>query len=268
MSRRRGKKDNHEEEHHVDERWMASYMDMVTVLMCTFIVLFSMSTVDAHKYDELKNSLQTGFGITKSEKVDPSPPVATPTVKPTKKADTKATPIQLAQAEVTDLKKIQADINSRLAAKGLAQDVKFTIDSRGLTVGLVGDQTFFDTNQATLTGTAAVIIDTIGPVLAPTKYKLSIEGHADKRPPAAPFATNWDLAAERSVSVLRRLVEHDSVADTRSGATSYGSAQATATGADAASLSSDRRVDIVVLSAQSEDVRSLIPQVVKAESGK
>jgi chemotaxis protein MotB len=30
-----------EEAPHVDERWMASYMDMVTVLMCMFIVLFA-----------------------------------------------------------------------------------------------------------------------------------------------------------------------------------------------------------------------------------
>ncbi len=29
-----------------DERWMASYLDMGTVLMCLFIVLFAMPTVD------------------------------------------------------------------------------------------------------------------------------------------------------------------------------------------------------------------------------
>ncbi|WP_433862664.1 flagellar motor protein MotB [Streptomyces sp. L7] len=43
---------------------------MVTVLMCTFIVLFSMSSIDAHKFNELKNSLQTGFGEVVSQKVD------------------------------------------------------------------------------------------------------------------------------------------------------------------------------------------------------
>jgi chemotaxis protein MotB len=232
---------------------MASYMDMVTVLMCTFIVLFSMSSIDAKKFDELKNSLQTGFGVEKSEKVDVAKGVIVPKGTKTTKKDT-PTPLALAQQEVQDLQQIQKDINTQLAAKGLAKNVKFTI-------GLIGDQTFFHTNQSTLTGTAAQIIDTIGPVLQHTAYKISIEGHADRRPPAAPFTTNWDLAAERSVSVLRRLVEQDKVADTRVGATSYGSAQATATGGDAASLSGDRRVDIVVLSSKSEDVRSLIPKV-------
>ena len=58
--RGRGLEEEHEE--HVDERWMASYMDMVTVLMCMFIVLFAMSTVDQAKFVQLKNSLATGFG--------------------------------------------------------------------------------------------------------------------------------------------------------------------------------------------------------------
>ena len=58
------------EEHHVDERWMASYMDMVTVLMCLFIVLYAMSTVDANKFEKLRNSLATGFGAVASETVD------------------------------------------------------------------------------------------------------------------------------------------------------------------------------------------------------
>ncbi|MBW8872765.1 MAG: flagellar motor protein MotB, partial [Leifsonia sp.] len=62
MSARRRKKHEEPEEHENEERWMASYMDMVTVLMCMFIVLFAMSTVDAKKFEALKDSLATGFG--------------------------------------------------------------------------------------------------------------------------------------------------------------------------------------------------------------
>ena len=58
MSGARGgrKKKGHAEEEHPDERWLASYMDMVTVLMCMFIVLFAMSSVDQDKYIALRNS--------------------------------------------------------------------------------------------------------------------------------------------------------------------------------------------------------------------
>ena len=54
----------HEDESHdePDERWAVSYADMVTVLMCLFIVLFAVSNVDKTKFELLANSLATGFG--------------------------------------------------------------------------------------------------------------------------------------------------------------------------------------------------------------
>ena len=66
------KKRSHEEEHENHERWLVSYADMITVLMALFIVLYALSTVNQKKYDELKNSLASGFGSTKSTKVDES----------------------------------------------------------------------------------------------------------------------------------------------------------------------------------------------------
>ena len=70
MSSGRRRKGGHGGEFHLDERWMTSYADMITVLMCLFIVLYAMSTVDSHKFDVLKNSLASGFGVTNSEKLD------------------------------------------------------------------------------------------------------------------------------------------------------------------------------------------------------
>ena len=45
-------------------------MDMVTVLMCLFIVLYAVSTVDANKFEKLRNSLATGFGTVATQTVD------------------------------------------------------------------------------------------------------------------------------------------------------------------------------------------------------
>ncbi|HEY4615996.1 MAG TPA: flagellar motor protein MotB, partial [Citricoccus sp.] len=58
--RRKGRAESHPPE--MDERWAVSYLDMMTVLFLTFVVLFSMSSIDAGKYEQLKNALATGFG--------------------------------------------------------------------------------------------------------------------------------------------------------------------------------------------------------------
>src|SRR5829696_3504694 len=59
--RRRPKK-HEEEEHENHERWLVSYADMVTLLMCLFIVLFAMSQVDKAKFAALASGLSESFG--------------------------------------------------------------------------------------------------------------------------------------------------------------------------------------------------------------
>src|SRR3982750_1991281 len=59
--RKRPKK-HEEEEHENHERWLVSYADMVTLLMCLFIVLFAMSQVDKAKFAALASGLAQSFG--------------------------------------------------------------------------------------------------------------------------------------------------------------------------------------------------------------
>jgi chemotaxis protein MotB len=260
MSVRRRKKHEEPEEHENEERWMASYMDMVTVLMCMFIVLFAMSTVDAKKFEQLKDSLATGFGQVKTQKIDTAKGV----VVPPKHVDEsgKSTDFALAQQEAQDLQRLKDRIQAALTHDGLQDAVELKIDERGLTIGLVGNSTFFDSNRAELSPRAVAVLDDIGPILAPAPYGVSVEGHADLRQPGAPYPTNWELSAGRATSVLRHLVEVNGFPQGRIAAVSFGSARPVDgyTGTTDVDLAQNRRVDVVVLSAQSEDVRRLIPQ--------
>lgn len=45
------------------EPWMSTFSDMMTLLMCFFVLLFSMSTVDAAKFEEVAKSFQSTFSI-------------------------------------------------------------------------------------------------------------------------------------------------------------------------------------------------------------
>lgn len=177
MSARRRRKHEEPEEHENEERWMASYMDMVTVLMCMFIVLFAMSTVDQKKFEALKNSLATGFGQVKTEKIDTASGVVVPPAQVDQKGDT--TDLQLAKQEAQNLERIRDAIQAALTRDGLQDAVQMKIDARGLTIGLVGSSTFFDSNHAELSATAVRVLDDIGPVIGPEVYQVSVEGHAD-----------------------------------------------------------------------------------------
>jgi chemotaxis protein MotB len=265
--RRRKLEEHHEEEN--SERWMASYMDMVTVLLCMFIVLFAISSVNEGKYDQLRNSLAAGFGVTKVNANDPAD--STVQVMPdtvyakgegATQADKALNEVERAVKEVDELTALKEQIRVALAHEGLADSVRFVIDERGLTVRLVGTETFFQTGNAVLTDEAGRILDTVSPALVGTAHDISVEGHADYRKSVYPYPSNWELSADRAVHVLRHVVEIGGVAQERIAAVGYGAARPIATGTSPDELAANRRVDIVVLSKESDAVRALLPKIV------
>jgi chemotaxis protein MotB len=246
-----------------EERWMASYMDMVTVLMCLFIVLYAMSTVDAEKWENLKLSLATGFGQVESEGVDTAEGIVVP-----EELIGEAGPSEGYAGyvpEPTEFEQMQqfADtISAQLGDSGLAAAVEFEIEDRGLVVKLTGVDTFFDGNSARLRPAALTLLSTIGPTLATSGRSLSIEGHADPRFNPAPFPTTWELAAARATSVLRYLVEATGMPADQISGTTYGSARP-----DSEDPALNRRVDIVVLTTDQAELSQQLGQAATTSSG-
>lgn len=246
-----------------EERWMASYMDMVTVLMCLFIVLYAMSTVDAEKWENLKLSLATGFGQIESEGVDTAEGIVVP-----EELIGQAGPSEGYAGyvpEPTEFEQMQqfADtISAQLGDSGLAAAVEFEIEDRGLVVKLTGVDTFFDGNSARLRPAALTLLSTIGPTLAASGRTISIEGHADPRFNPAPFATTWDLAAARATSVLRYLVETTGMPADKISGTTFGSARPSSE-----DPALNRRVDIVVLTTDQDELSQQLDQASATSSG-
>jgi chemotaxis protein MotB len=248
---------------HVDERWAVSYMDMITVLFCLFVVLFAMSTVDQNKFEKLRNSLATGFGTTVTQKIDTASGTVVPPDQAKKDAEGFAN-LDLALKEVDRLTSLEKQMEARLAERGIQQDVQFQIDERGLTVKLVGSQTFFQPDSSDLTSRANQVLDAVTPVVVPTTLEVSVEGHAANLITGYPSV--WELSSERATKVLRYMVEHDSLPGPRVGATGYGSSRPANPDLTEAEHEQNRRVDVVVLSDQPEAVRALIPEALKART--
>jgi chemotaxis protein MotB len=264
MSTRGRKRKSHDDEVEPgDERWMASYMDMVTVLMCMFIVLFAMSTVDQNKFEKLANSLATGFGAVEVGSIDTAEGVVVPAEMVDDVAegfiDETLTDVEQAVAEVASLNAIEESINANLTAAGMAERVEFFIDERGLTMGLVGTDSFFAPDSTALSAVAVSVLDAAAPAIVHAALEVSVEGHADKHGQSATFATDWELSSGRATQVLRRLVEQGGVNPTLIGAVGYGSARPVSAGSGLSEMAQNRRVDIVLLSTLPDSVRELIP---------
>jgi chemotaxis protein MotB len=227
----------HQEEHHVDERWLVSYADMITVLMALFIVLYAMSTVDQKKFDELKNSLATGFGVTKSASVDENKGIV-PKQFVTKNGS------GFSNSTIA-LQQVAKEIQNELKTAGLASQVKVAAGSNAVTISLVGSSTYFEGNEADLLPTALHVLEALSPTLHKHAGEVTVEGHADPRGSAGRWGNDWNLASARANSVLQYLVAHDAVDPAEVSSISCGSENAK-TSQTAAAVEHNRRVDIVL----------------------
>lgn len=277
MSRRRKKV---EEEHENHERWAVSYLDMITVMMCLFIVLYAISSVDQVKYEQLASSLSQSFGDGgggASKVLDGGDGILTKDVAKPQAADEaggnrdgnvgdmlvpeqmESTELRAARQEVQDLSSVQEQIESALIGTDNAGNVSFKIDERGLIIGLVSTDVFFEAESSRLTGHARDTLAVIAPVLSAATYNLAVEGHANTLPTTR-YASNWELSSERATTVLRQVVDAGPVDPGRLRAVGMGDAHPVED-PNVDPIVANRRVDIVVMSAAPEDVRNLIPQV-------
>lgn len=238
MSGRR-KKHGHEE-HHVDERWLVSYADMITVLMALFIVLYAMSTVDQKKFDELKNSLATGFGVTKtSDTLDENTAIV-----PKKFVSKDGAGFSNSTIAVMQVAK---QIQDELKSAGLTGKVKVATGSNSITISLVGSSAYFEGNEADLSTSALKVLRKLAPTLEKHAGEVTVEGHADPRGSAGRWGDDWNLASARANSVRQWLTAHDSVDPAHVSVVSFGSERAKK-GSSATVVEHNRRVDIVLRS--------------------
>ena len=287
--RRRGKK-HVEEEHENHERWLVSYADMVTLLLVTFVVLYAMSQVDKEKFAQLASGLSDAFGtpvsvipaatpegsvldglpgaIDVASAIPPDPTVSDAQVD---KAAAQAAAERAervaaeAQAAYDELAKARDRIDAALHKAGFRDAAKYEIDERGLVVHIVADAVLFDAEKATLRPEGRRILAAVGPTLRNLPNELRVEGHANHLPvtPGGPWPSNWELSAYRATTVLRALTD-DGVQEKRISAAGYAATRPLVPISDPAAITTNRRVDVVVLSRASAEANALLPGIAKS----
>ena len=290
--RKRPKK-HEEEEHENHERWLVSYADMVTLLMCLFIVLFAMSQVDKAKFAALASGLSASFGapITalpgttpEGSVLDalPAPVDLAAGIAPEQKAAQADVDAAAAQAAAERAKRVASEaagaydelaaardkIDAALTAAGYGGSARYEIDERGLVVHIVADAVLFDAEEAVLRPDGQAILDAVAPTLTALPNVLRVEGHANHLPVTrgGKWPSNWELSAYRATTVLTYLAG-DGVPEPRMYAAGYGSTQPLVPESDPTALTVNRRVDIVVLSNASAEANALLPGIDAAHRG-
>ena len=223
--------------------WMTTYGDMVTLLLCFFVLLFALSTIDVEKFKIIMSSFQGSLSVMESGKTIENSEFITDALNEDR------TTKQLEELE--DFKKLQEELESYLEENAIDQQVLVELEYRGLLIRF-RDNVLFDSGQADLKPGARIILNFLTDLLKKDEFKdkfIRVEGHTDSDPIISirKFPTNWELSAARSSNVVRFMAEEMNLEPHRLSASGYSEYHPVAPNDTGENKAKNRRVDIVIL---------------------
>jgi chemotaxis protein MotB len=244
------------------ERWAIPYGDLLTLLLAFFVVMYSVSSVNAGKYRVLSNSLYAAFrgqprtavpipvgrnipgdGAGIPENSDPRRLVRQPAVA------RRAPPHGAALESDPTLGQLAVGVANAMRALMRAHVVELSRKPGMLEVRFRSD-ILFPSGSARLARPAVTAIRRLAGVLRTVPNPVRVEGFTDNVPiHTVQFASNWELSAARAGSVVHVLSVHG-VAPRRLAVIGFGAQQPIASNATAAGRAENRRVVVVILAAK------------------
>lgn len=161
------------------DAWLITYADMVTLLLCFFIIMFAISTPDGEMVKKVSEALRKeGFYNDAGVIDDP----------------------------YEDLKK---ELSLALGSSGYDQFVAISEQDDAVTMELASSS-FFEKGSAKFSKQGVTMLAVISEKLKPLATKdivVEVEGHTDDTPiSTAQYPSNWELSASRATNVVRYLV--------------------------------------------------------------
>lgn len=200
--------------------WYATFGDLMNLLLCFFVLLFSMSNIDAQKYEEVAASFSNTFGIFPGKGIETGDEVVIDeTIQLDSPGEYFAGSGESAEGNESDayeemereklaLSEAMADkIESALDANGIADDVELDFTSQYVLLTLNG-ALLFDSGQAEIREESLPLVNKIGDILLTYGDNIiEVEGHTDNVPiHNSKFKDNNVLSTFRALAVSEYLI--------------------------------------------------------------
>ncbi len=216
--------------------WMTTYGDMMTLLLCFFVLLYSFSVLDAAKFEQIMSSLQHSFlrdqGVLEmSEHPDTSE---------------EEVELEVMEEPIDMFYQSYLAVKSYLAEAGLEDEIEVEYEERGIVLKM-SDAVFFDSGKADLKPESKELLEHIAFVLEQLPNRILVEGHTDNVPiNRTMFPSNWELSVVRATKVVRHLTEVKELPADRFVAMGYGEYNPVDTNETSEGRARNRRVNIVI----------------------
>ena len=266
--------------------WMATFADLMALLMCFFVLLLSFSEMDALKFKRLAGSMRNAFGVQAELQLDDIPKGTSIIAQNFSPGRPDPTPLNIIRQDTIDnlrdslevlcqdttlmqeeaegesgLQSRQVQVSNAEAQRQVDEQAERIAEALADVIadGLLDIETINQTiiirvrEQSFGAGTDFVadeylpILDRVRDLLVTVPGSLSIEGHTDDVPiSTARFRSNWLLSSARALSVAEYLWAAPEMNESRFTIVGHGSTKPITSNETPEGRATNRRVEIIV----------------------
>ncbi len=256
--------------------WVMTFADLMTLLMCFFVLLLAFSEMDVAKFKQLSGSMKEAFGV-QSEIDVRTIPKGTSLIaqefspgKPEPTAlnevrqftiDSNRNTLDALDRELKEIRETREHARRlRLALKEEIEEGSVAIRTEGMKVIVhIKEKASFDSGFADVKPDFMPVLQKIAGLLDSNSGDITISGHTDDVPIGnSRYRSNWDLSTARAVSVAHELLRKADLLPERVTVTGHADTRPLASNDTPENRANNRRVDIAIVRGKEIDqLRSL-----------
>ena len=245
--------------------WMVTYADLMSLLLCFFVLLLSFAEIDLQRFKQMAGEMSEAFGVQRQVPAE-TIPMGTSAVfdrfspaepEPTLRDEVRQSMTRERPRLDTFRQEAQERVDRRLSELHLKVEeaLRSAIDEGGVRVERDGanvliridEQGTFPSGSAQVTGDFAALLQSLAGTLAEMPGDIAIDGHTDDVPiRSSRFSSNWDLSAMRSATVANMLLENASLSPERLTVMGHADTRPLAPNDSAEARALNRRVEITL----------------------
>ncbi len=219
-------------------KWVVTFGDLMSLLLCFFVLLLSFSEMDRQKYKQVAGSMERAFGVQRKARVMEIPKGM--------KLIAKNFDQELIATRIKEEIGQQIDqlFSSRLT--DLKEQIDVEEGEEGLVIRLMGESTF-DSGRDEIRSELKPLLQKVATLLQDSQGDIVVAGHTDNVPiHSLQFGSNLRLSTARATAVAEFLLMHSHIDPKRIATIGFGEYRPLESNSTAAGRQKNRRVEIIL----------------------
>ncbi len=270
--------------------WLATFADLMSLLMCFFVLLLSFATMDAHKFKKMAKSMESAFGVQRdipaqeipmgtsiiAQHFSPAQTEPTPLeqVKQTTNQQSNTLDVSIEVMEDIKQKILQAKIDeiedqSEKIRQSLSKEIDeglVSVETEQLKIIIrINEKGSFPSGGAELKAGFEPVMEKITSAVNDSVGTVHVAGHTDNIPISTDwYRSNWELASSRAVTVAHYMLEKKNTEPSRVVVQGYADTKPLVPNDSAENRAKNRRVEIIIsqddptIGMKAEDIQNIV----------